>query len=142
VKNEKITATEAIATHTDLLNDYFALTDRIADFTGLPLDPDADSYYMMRSGIYALPELIEALDRTNDIGTEVLAHKKADSTQRAVITSFLSLAKARQKEGFGQLQKSLDMNSTMKDELQSLATKNWLRLDKMIKLTENEILNK
>ncbi|WP_411727819.1 methyl-accepting chemotaxis protein [Methyloglobulus sp.] len=142
VKSGKITTPESIAAHTNVLNDYFALTDRIADFTGLALDPNADSYYMMRSGLYAMPKLAEALDRTDAIGTELLALKQADSAQRAVITSLLSLAKSNQKEGFEQLQKTLDKNETAKDALQSLVTKTLNRLDKIAKLTESEILGK
>lgn len=142
VKNAKITGYESVKAHADLIEKYFALIDRMADFFGLALDPEAGSYYLMRSGLYGMPKLAEALGRISDLGAELLTLKQADPAQLTIITSVVSLAKTNAQDAFAQLQKSLDRTESVKNELQSLATKTVNRVDKTIRLAESEIIKK
>ena len=142
VKNNELTSAESLAAHTTLLEEYYALLDRIADTTALVLDPEANTYFMMRASLYSMPQLAESLDRTIEGSTGLLTSKQADPVQLALVTSYVSLAKAGRKEGFNLLQKSLDIDPVAKDALQSIATRTMNKLDKNLGITEDEVIKK
>ena len=49
------------------------MLDRIGDLSGLVLDPDLDSYYLMDVAVFAIPELLRALDQTGSTNRMNLA---------------------------------------------------------------------
>ncbi|NOU23083.1 MAG: HAMP domain-containing protein, partial [Methyloglobulus sp.] len=142
VKSNKISQAESVMVHADLIGEYFTLLERMTDVFGLALDPEASSYYLMSSSLYTMPKLAEALDRTSDLGTELLMLKKTDPARLAEIISFLSLTKTTQQEAFTHLQKSLDITANVKTALQSLTTKTLNRINMTVRLTESEIIKK
>ncbi|MEQ1545015.1 methyl-accepting chemotaxis protein [Methyloglobulus sp.] len=142
VENANIPVQQNFKMHTDLIDEFFVITEEIADISELSLDPEADSYFMMRSTLFATPKLAEALGKVRALGAVMLAQKQANATDLAAINSYVSLAKENKQEALAQVQKSLNINPNTKTKLQSLATNTFNLVDNVIKLTEDEVLNK
>jgi hypothetical protein len=138
----KVTAPEAIKIQSDLISQYFAMMDKIADAFQLSLDPEASSYFMMRAALYAIPQYSESLAKLRGMGSGILAAQKPDPTQIATLASIISVAKAYQLEAEGQLQKTMDFIPNVKAKLQSPTLAAFKSADNAIKLTESEIINK
>jgi methyl-accepting chemotaxis protein len=76
------TASQNFKVHTDAIDDLLELQVSLADESGLVLDPDADSYYLMDVGIFKLPVLLERLGRLRAKGAAALAQKKTSAAVR------------------------------------------------------------
>lgn len=68
-------ATKAFTTHTELINKIIDLIHYIADTSGLVLDPALDSYYLMDTIAYKIPDLSEAMGKLRGLGSGVAAAK-------------------------------------------------------------------
>jgi methyl-accepting chemotaxis protein len=69
--------TEGDAKRKALASQLFEVMDAVADQTLLTLDPDIDSYYLHRIGVYRMPQLAEDLVRLRDEGIGFLAAAEA-----------------------------------------------------------------
>jgi methyl-accepting chemotaxis protein len=82
VAGKTLSADESYARHAKLIDDYLALSENVADYYGLTLDPEAASYYLVvGSSIYA-PNASEQFARMRGLGgrwlaTGASAHKEA-----------------------------------------------------------------
>jgi len=68
--------------HTALINDLLDLQISVADDSGLVLDPDAGSHYLIETGIINLPLLLERLGRLRDKGATALIQRKTPPQTR------------------------------------------------------------
>ncbi len=76
------TSLQSFRSHTEMIEQLLDLQVDIADETGLMLDPDADSYYLMETAVVKFPNLLERLGRIRAKGASALAQKKAPTTLR------------------------------------------------------------
>lgn len=68
--------------HTGLINDLLDLQVSVADDSGLVLDPDAGSHYLIETGVIKLPLLLERLGRLRGKGaTALIQHKTPPQTR-------------------------------------------------------------
>jgi twitching motility protein PilJ len=137
-----LTAPQAVEAHTALLEKYFSLVDKLADFYQLSLDPEASSYYIMRAALYATPHLTEVLEKIRSTGFRMLAYKNFDPAQVAYLSSYMSVAKTYQQEASGQLYKTMGLAPNVKSTLEGVAQTSFTATDKAIALTQAEIIKK
>jgi methyl-accepting chemotaxis protein len=76
------TSAQSFKVHTDTIEDLLTFQINLADESGLVLDPDADSYYLMDAGVFKMPALFERLGRLRARGAGVLAQKKTTAQNR------------------------------------------------------------
>ena len=68
--------------HTGLINDLLDLQINVADDSGLVLDPDAGSHYLIETGVIKLPLLLERLGRLRDKGATALTQQRTPPQTR------------------------------------------------------------
>ncbi len=76
------TGTESVAAHTRLIADILRFKVDVADESGLTIDPNMDSYYLLETAIIKLPSMLERLGQTRAKGTGILAKKQINDMQR------------------------------------------------------------
>lgn len=76
------TGVQSFKVHTELVEDLLELQVTLADESGLVLDPDAASHYLMDAGVFKLPVLLERLGRLRAKGAAALAQKKTSAQMR------------------------------------------------------------
>ncbi len=92
VSSRNITTLQSYTRHTALCEHMLLLIEQLADNYGLSLDPDADSYYLMRLVYFDLPRLGEDLGQMRAKGAGFLASKQIDIEGRAIMFSLASKA--------------------------------------------------
>jgi methyl-accepting chemotaxis protein len=90
VASRNLTTAESYKGHTDLCEVMLLLLEGVADRYGLALDPDADSYYLMRGVLFDLPQLTEATGQLRAKGAGFLAAKQIDADGRAAMHGLLA----------------------------------------------------
>jgi len=118
VDGKKLTAAESSTAHAKLIARYFKTLDLMLDHTGLILDPQADTYYLMSATLTKLPFATEALGQTRARGAGFLAEAQITPEGRAMVAGLVR-ASSDQYEGmstaFG---KAFDANPELKAALQ------------------------
>ena len=67
--------------HTALIDKVFAVNRKILDRTGLSLDPEVDTYYLMTLSVLQLPEMAEQLGLLRAKGSGLLVSKLTDAEE-------------------------------------------------------------
>ena len=81
-------ADEAFKAHTDLIARVIALIGTVADGSGLSLDPELDTYYLMDAAFVRMPALVESLAHTRLLvakATDIGAVAAGDRIEFAVL---------------------------------------------------------
>ena len=81
-----LTPDSSIVKHTALVNGLLRFNRKVADNSGLALDEDFDSFYLMLTTIHRMPELAENLGQLRSQGIVALQEKNLAPEQRAIIT--------------------------------------------------------
>ncbi len=76
------TGAQSFNAHTGLINDLLDLQISVADDSGLVLDPDAGSHYLIETGVIKLPLLLERLGRLRGKGATALTQQKTPPQTR------------------------------------------------------------
>ncbi|WP_157119256.1 methyl-accepting chemotaxis protein, partial [Azohydromonas lata] len=80
------------AAHSQFIAEALDLLSDMADASNLTLDPDIDTYYLMRAGVDLQPRLAEVLGRMRGAGNAALRSGQLGSEQRDQIASALAFA--------------------------------------------------
>ncbi|HJW01901.1 MAG TPA: methyl-accepting chemotaxis protein [Azospira sp.] len=84
IQNEGLswTGSENVAAHTRLIARMLQFKVDVADDSGLTVDPEMGSYYLLETAIVKLPSMLERLGQTRAKGTGILAKKQISDSQR------------------------------------------------------------
>jgi methyl-accepting chemotaxis protein len=93
VSTRSLATVESYERHTALCEFTLLFIEQLADQSGLSLDPDADSYYLMRAVYFDLPRVAEDLGQMRARGAGFLATRKIDIEGRAIMYGLLSKAR-------------------------------------------------
>jgi methyl-accepting chemotaxis protein len=93
VSTRSLGTVDSYERHTALCEFTLLFIEQLADQSGLSLDPDADSYYLMRATYFDLPRVAEDLGQMRARGAGFLATRKIDIEGRAIMYSLLSKAR-------------------------------------------------
>jgi len=93
VSTRSLATVDSYERHTALCEFTLLFIEQLADQSGLSLDPDADSYYLMRATYFDLPRVAENLGQMRARGAGFLATRKIDIEGRAIMYSLLSKAR-------------------------------------------------
>jgi len=108
--------------HTALCEQALLLIEQVADHYGLSLDPDPDSYYLMRAVYFDLPRAAEDIGEMRAAGAGYLASGRIDAEGRAIIYSQLSRALASGAAVQRTFAKAYAANASLRRQLDDRAT--------------------
>jgi methyl-accepting chemotaxis protein len=112
---------EGARRHAALIAREFKLLDGVLDQSGLILDPEADTYYLVTAALTQLPWVGEALGEARDRGTDALSKGTMTSEQRATMAGLLAQAHDQGDATAASLRKSFDANEEVHQQLQARA---------------------
>ena len=81
-KGGNLSAAENIAQHNDIIKNILTLIDSIDDASGLILDPDLDSYFVMDLTTIRIPKLSEYLNQLKLLGMQTYAKKNISDQEK------------------------------------------------------------
>ena len=119
VATGNLTVPQSYDQHTAICLDLLKVIEDIADTYGLSLDPDADTYYLMRAAYFDAPALAEALGEIRAKGAGVLASKQLDTTTRATLIGLIGRATDTSEQVGSTLGKAMAAHEALKGSLAS-----------------------
>ena len=85
VDGGRLSAADSSSRHAQVIAAYLHVLDLLLDHTGLILDPQADTYYLMSAALTKLPPATEALGQTRARGAGFLAERSVSPEGRATV---------------------------------------------------------
>ncbi len=126
--------------HTALIEDVLSLIAHVGDTSNLILDPVLDSYYLMDALVTKLPPAIEKTAQARDLGVEMAADKRIDTTEKAQLTILSSLIKSPNDAVRRGIQVAFNTNSNLKPRLQTNAQYKFSATNNFIEIINQEII--
>ncbi|QDQ25611.1 methyl-accepting chemotaxis protein [Chitinimonas arctica] len=120
VSNRSLSVAQSFQQHTALCLSVLKLLEGVADSYGLSLDPDADTYYLMRTVYFDAPPITEALGQARGKGAGILATRQIDPDTRAMMHGLLANASSLNAQLSNTLGKAFAANTALKPELGAL----------------------
>src|SRR5436853_418733 len=96
-----------------------ALITDVGDASHLTLDPDIDSYYLMKVVIFQGPELSELLAQAHGLGSGMATSRKGSSEQFERLNRLAILVAFLQKQVDQSLSKALQFNPALRPQLEA-----------------------
>jgi methyl-accepting chemotaxis protein len=140
VANRQLKTAESTKLHTQLIAGELLLSELLTDEFGLSLDPDADTYNLMRASIVSMPMLAENLGVMRAIGSGFLTQGTLPPEGRATLQGLQKRVVELQGEMFRNLNKATAANLAMKAALQARADANRSAVDKSLALAEQALI--
>ncbi len=110
---ETLSAAESLARHTTLIREVLDFRMHVADASGLTLDPDVDSYYLIVAAITHYPEVTEAIGQARAVGSVALTAGSLDINERVKLESLNLLATSYTSTARSGLDRALEANSAL-----------------------------
>jgi methyl-accepting chemotaxis protein len=135
-------AAESSTLHAQLIQVYFKLLDQLVDQSGLILDPEADTYFLISATLARLPAATEALGQARARGAGFLAEGKTGPEGRTLLAGLVQQAED-QHRGMGvAFDKSFAVNAALKTRLGGRIAALDEQVRGSLKLTRDELIGK
>ncbi|MFG6485605.1 methyl-accepting chemotaxis protein [Roseateles sp. BYS78W] len=135
-------AAESSTLHAQLIQVYFRLLDQLIDQTGLILDPQADTYFLISATLARLPTATEALGQTRARGAGFLAEGRIGPEGRTLLAGLVAQAE-EQHHGMGiAFDKSFAVNDALRTRLSGKIAALDEQVKGSLKLTRDELIGK
>ncbi|WP_020070465.1 methyl-accepting chemotaxis protein [Paraburkholderia caledonica] len=92
VDARKLSDKESTMRHTEIIEQYLSILDLLLDDTGLALDSEVGTHYLVRAALVSLPKATATLSLTRSRGAGILARGEASPTERAMLASLANAA--------------------------------------------------
>ena len=117
VADKSIKAGESTKLHTQLIAEQLLLSEELIDEFGLSLDPDLDTYNLMRASLISVPWLAENLGVMRALGSGYLTQAALPPEGRATLVGLNKRVVELKGEMFRNLNKAMDANPGMKTSM-------------------------
>ncbi|RJF92811.1 methyl-accepting chemotaxis protein [Noviherbaspirillum saxi] len=117
VSNRTLSVPQSYEAHTALVPKLLVVNELMADYYGLNLDPDPDTYQLIQSMFYQLPYLSEELGKMRAKGAGLLATKSATAEDRLVLSAIVARVSDRLYQTVTQYNKAATANPRIHDKL-------------------------
>ena len=74
--------------HTEIIVDVLDLFLKIGESSGMVLDPELDSYYLMNALVFRLPDMLEIIAKTRDLGAGVAAEGEFEPENYLMLSNY------------------------------------------------------
>ena len=118
VDGRSLSAADSSSRHAALISRYFKTVDLLLDHSGLILDPQADSYYLIAATLIKLPFATEALGQTRARGAGFLAESKIGPEGRAMMAGLVQQANDHYQGMLTAFGKAFAANAALKASLE------------------------
>ncbi len=111
--NSQYTADESFKKHTELVKTILDYMTLAADKSGLTLDPEMDTFYLMDLAIFRIPAVIENMARLRGEGSGILRRQVVTTEEKIDLAAFQRFFERDFEVLRANFGKALDANSTL-----------------------------
>ena len=140
VAGRGLDAAEAVRQHAALVSALLGALDQLLEETGLFLDPERNSYFLIVATYVEAPRLAEALGVLRGRGGGFLVQKKADSAERAAFAALLEQARSQLDRSEAAYARALAVEAATKARLQEASVALGSASRQAIELGQREVV--
>lgn len=142
VDGRALKAADSSTLHARLIQVYFRLLDQLIDESGLILDPQADTYFLISATLAQLPATTEALGQARARGAGFLAEAAIGPEGRTLLTGLVQQAEDQHRSMVTAFDKSFAVNAALKSRLGAPIAALDAQVQGSLKLTREELIGK
>ena len=140
VSAKSIPGPQSFVRHTALIAGQLALIEEVNDASGMSLDPNADTYFLIQSVLVHLPRLTETLGQARAQGSLILSRGEIGSDQRSGLSALTNMSRSHMAQARRSLDKALTANPALRAAIAPKADAAWAAADAAAALVDKEIL--
>jgi methyl-accepting chemotaxis protein len=141
VANKAVSAAESTQLHTQIITGQLQIGEELLDEYGLSLEPNADTYALIRATMADMPWLAENLGIMRAMGSGFLTKAAAPPEGKATLRALSKRAVELQASMFRQVAIATQTNPDMKAKLETASQASQAAVDKTLALANDNILN-
>ncbi|MDO8176987.1 MAG: methyl-accepting chemotaxis protein [Undibacterium sp.] len=103
--------------HTVHVEALMALLAEVTDASNLTLDPDIDSYFLMDSALFRLPDIVESSGKLRGVGLSVMKSAAITPAQQRSLSELIPIAEFQGKNMRDGLAKSFASNKSLAEKI-------------------------
>ncbi len=139
-KSVGVSLAESRRLHTELISHMLGLERRILDDTGLMLDTDADSFYLIDTTLRGMPDMLEQLGRVRALGAGMLAKKQISDEERLEFAGRVGSLRKSLVELQDSLARAGAANGLIKPTLDSFSAQLGEQVGTVLKIVDEDII--
>jgi methyl-accepting chemotaxis protein len=140
VDGRLLSAAESSTRHAQVIAHYFKTLDLLLDQSGLILDPEADTYYLVTASLARLPFATEALGQTRARGAGFLAEKSVTAEGRATLAGLARSSEDSIAGMSGAFEKVFAANPKLRDALATKLADARAPIEQALALARKEVI--
>jgi methyl-accepting chemotaxis protein len=140
VAGKALTASESSTKHAQLIAVDFKLLDQLVDQSGLILDPEANTYFLISATLTKLPYAAEALGQTRARGAGFLAEGKIGPEGRTLLAGLVQQSSDQQASMVTGFEKSFAVDPEVKKKLGDKISSLNAQVEASLNLTRQELI--
>ncbi|MFO1251806.1 MAG: ATP-binding protein [Inhella sp.] len=140
-EDKSLTADASRAAHTVLIEELLQLIDHVGDASGLVLDPEASTYYLMLAATHQLPKTLELLGRLRAHGAGALARHELSTQGRTEFAAELAVFQAKRRELDVTLQKIASTTPQLAGRVREFGQQFREQTDALMQIVQNDIVD-
>ncbi len=141
VASQSLQAAQSTQLHTQLIAKVLLLNEYLLAESGMTLDPDADTYFLIRAALVNMPALSESMGSMRAQGTAFLTKAELPPEGRAALMALDRRAKELHGEMGRNLQRAMDANADFKAKLSQQAQASLEDAAKTLALADTALIN-
>ncbi|MGC4365157.1 methyl-accepting chemotaxis protein [Hydrogenophaga sp. R2] len=140
VSAKAVPGPQSFARHTALIAGQLALIEEINDASGMSLDPNAHTYFLIQSVLVHMPRLTESLGQARAQGSLVLTRGELGADQRSNLSALANISRSHMAQARRSLDKALAADPVLGAAVGVKAGAAWTAADAAVGLVDKEIL--
>ena len=140
IKDQAFPVADSFNRHTKLVASTLNLLETTADYFGLTLDPDANSYHLIIGAFLELPKLTESMGRLRATGTAILGIKQATTEERVTIATMLERTRDALEHSRAMIQKVVEAHGGAMPKLEAASAAAQTEAQKLVAITDLEFM--
>ncbi len=141
VASRQLPAAESTRRHTELIRGELLVSEALLDEFSLTLDPNLDTYSLIRASLINMPWLSENMGIMRALGSGYLSQGYLPPEGRAALQALQKRALDVQGEMFRNLKKANEANPGLKTILQAKAETGRVTVDQTLAMAERDLIN-
>ena len=140
VSGHAIAGPASFQAHTALINHQVELSAKVLDVSGLILDQEVSSFYLISSLLDQLPSQIESMGQLRALGSAILARQAITTDERIQLQILLAQAKDQSQKMQAHARKALEANQALQASIGPALTQSTAGYDQARQLVQEKIL--
>jgi len=140
VSGHAIAGPASFQAHTALINQQVELSAKVLDVSGLILDPEVSSFYLISSLLDQLPSQIESMGQLRALGSAILARQVITTDERMQLQILLAQARDQNQKVQAHARKALEADRTLQPSIGPMLNESTAGYDQARQLVHDKIL--